>query len=552
MTLQRERKYLKVFQKVTKLTSMVLDHQQVMDTIVRSLPDLMVVDAATIRLLDAETGQFVMGAAHGLSAEYLSRISIDTDETMEMIRSGYPVAKNDVDLEVGCHDQELIQSEGVKSVLTLPIIFQDAIIGMLRLLTRDKRVFTADEISFSMALAEQVGIAISNSRMFTEMENQVDFMKEVQELSALVSSSLDLSAVLDTIVERLPRSLGCKGCTIRLLQSQSNQLELVASHGLSETYLRRGHVENEKNVEAALSGSPVSIFDVGQDDRIFYKKNMEEEGIKSLLSVPIKAGTDVIGVLRILSDVSHSFTSSEINFAVTAAEVGGVAIRNAKTYQQITLLFNQIEENERFLTDILNCIRPQLLVVDKEKHLVLVNKVLQEVMNRSENELLGCDYFDIWEDCECEEEDCPVSKVLATGKSATYSHKTMQNDKVRWCERTASPMLDLDGKVEYVIEVIRDITAKKQLEEEQLERVKLQGVVELAGTVAHEINSPLFAALGTAQLLEDDLDKQDLIDDVQTIVKNLKEIGVLTKKMTSMTGFESRDYVGEAKIVEIK
>ena len=552
MVLMQEQKYLKVFQKITKLTSMVLDHQQVMDTIVRTLPDLMAVDAATIRLLDAETGQFVMGAAHGLSVEYLSRISIDTDETMEMILSGYPVAKTDADKEVEHRDQELVQSEGVKSVLTLPILFQDSIIGMLRLLTRDNRVFTADEISFSMALAEQVGIAISNGRMFKEMENQVDFMKEVQEISTLVNSSLDLSDVLDTIVERLPHSLGCKGCTIRLLKPQTNQLELVASHGLSESYLMRGRVENEKNVEAALSGSPVSIYNVSRDDRIYYKENMEEEGIKSLLSVPIKAGKEVIGVLRILSEVPRCFSSSEMNFAVTAAEVGGVAILNAKTYQQITLLFNQIEENERFLTNILDCIRPQLLVVDKEKHLILANKILQEVMNLSEKDLLGIDYDDLWGDQERDAENCPVNRVLRTGEPAAFTHKVRQKDGTVWYERTASPMVGSDGDVEFVIEVIRDITAKRQLEEEQLERVKLQGVVELAGTVAHEINSPLFAALGTAQLLEEDLEKQESKDDVGTIVRNLKEIGVLTKKMTTMTGFESRDYVGDTKIVEIK
>ncbi|MBM9518935.1 GAF domain-containing protein [Desulforhopalus vacuolatus] len=552
MPLLQEQKYLKVLQKVTKLTSMVLDHQQVMDTIVCSLPDLMAVDAATIRLLDSETGQFVMGAAHGLSVEYLSRFRIDTEETIEMIRSGYPVARTDMDQKADYHDQELVQGEGVKSVLTLPIIFQDSIIGMLRLLTREKRIFTADEISFSMALGEQVGMAISNSRMFNEMDNQVNFMKEIQEISTLVNSSLDLSAILDTIAERLPRSLGCKGCTIRLVQTQTNQLDLVASHGLSETYLQRGHVENEKNVEAALSGSPVSIYNVSQDDRISYKKHMEREGIKSLLSVPIKARSEVIGVLRILSEKSHCFTSSEINFAVTAAEVGGLAIRNAKTYQQISLLCNQIEENEHFLTNILDCIRPKLLVVDRDKRLVLVNKVLQEEMGHFETELLGSSYDTLWQNQDCDIMECPISRVLRTEKSTAFTHKTIQNDKVNWCERTASPIRGPDGKIEYVIEVIRDITAQKQLEEEQLERVKLQGVVELAGTVAHEINSPLFAALGTAQFLEEDLKEQELIDDMGTIIRNLKEIRVLTGKMTSMTGFESRDYVGDTKIVKIK
>ncbi len=552
MTIIREQEYLRVYQKITRMISMVLDHQQVMDTIVNSLPGLLNVDAATIRLLDAETGKFVMGAANGLSEEYLSRYSIDTEETMEMILSGYPVSKTDVKLESSPEDREIIQSEGVNSILTLPILFQDSIIGILRLLTKDKRIFTADEISFSMALAEQVGIAISNGRMFLEMENQVDFMKEVQQLSTLVNSSLDLSEVLDTIVERLPDSLGCKGCTIRLLQANSNQLELVASHGLSERYLQRGRVENEMNVAAALSGSPVAIYDVGHDDRIMYKTAMEEEGIQSVLSVPIKAGSDVIGVIRILSDVPRCFSSSEINFAVTAAEVGGGAIRNARTYQQISLLFNQIEENERFLANILDCIRPQLLVVDTKKHLVLVNKVLQGEMGCTENELLGRGYHDLFQDQECDEKDCPINKVFATGQPASFTHTNERDDGVHWCERTASPMLGTDGEIEFVIEVIRDITAKKQLEEARLEQMKLQGVVELAGTVAHEINSPLFAALGTAQLLEEDLDEEDIIADVGTIVRNLKEIGKLTGKMTQMTGYESREYVGDTTIVEIR
>lgn len=547
-----ELKYLKVLQKVTKLISMVLDHQQVMDTIVRELPSLLDIDAATIRLLDPSTNTFVMGAAHGLSMEYLSRSQIDSDETMAMINSGYPVAKTDVDQDTDFSDQELVSREGIKSVLTLPILFQDSVIGILRLLTRHNRTFTSEEISFSMALAEQVGIAISNSRMFTEMENQIDFMKDVQEISTLVNSTLDLNSVLNIIVERLPRSMGCQAYTIRLLRPETNHLELVASHGISEEYLQRGDVEGERNIAMALSGEPVSIYDVSRDERVLYKDDMQKEGIKSLLAVPLKVKGEVIGIIRILSAIHHCFTRSEINFAVTIAEIGGTAIQNARTYQQITLLFNQVEESERFVADILNCIRPQLLVVDKNLRLVLANRVFLANMDKEEKELLGADYHSLWQGQACPAEKCPVEQVLATGQVASHEHQIIQEDGPHWIERTASPMLNEGGEVEYVIEVIRDITAKRQLEQEHLERVKLQGVVELAGTVAHEINSPLFAALGTAQLLEEELESKELVGEVQTIIRNLKNIGELTRKMTTMTGFESRDYVGETKIVSLR
>ena len=530
---------------------MVLDHQQVMDTVVRMLPEQLDVDACTIRLLDSSTNAFVLGAAHGLSKEYLSRMSIDTDETMEMIKSGFPVAKVDLDKDPGSDNQEAAAREGIKSILTLPILFQDSIIGIMRLLTKSNRVFNSVEISFSMALAEQVGLAISNSRMFKEMENQVDFMSEVQEISKLVSSTLDLDTVLQTIVERLPVSLHAKGCSIRLLNPQTNNLELVAANGLSETYLRRGEVEKEKNTVMVLSGEPVAIYDVAGDDRVRYKKQMSEEGIKSLLALPIKVRGEVIGVLRILIDEHHCFTSSEINFAVTVAEASGSAIQNARTYTKISLLFNQIEENERFLTDILDCIRPQLIVLDRNKHVVLANQVFLETMGKPEAEVLGMEYHDL---CPVEQGEnvCPTDTVLKEGRPISFTHSQDVDGEMHWIERTASPMLDGDGQVEYVIEVIRDITAKKQFADEQVERVKLQGVVDLAGTVAHEINSPLFAALGTAQLMQDDIEDEELIEDVQMIVRNLKSISELTKKMTTMTGFERKEYVGDTSIVEFK
>ena len=83
-------------------------------------------------------------------------------------------------------------------------------------------------------------------------------------------------------------------------------------------------------------------------------------------------------------------------------------------------------------------------------------------------------------------------------------------------------------------------------------RMKLEGVIEMAGTAAHNLNSPLFAALGTAQLLRDDLESAELLGELDTIIRNLQRMAQLTKEMTAATGFESRTYVGDTKIVDLK
>jgi nitrogen-specific signal transduction histidine kinase len=146
---------------------------------------------------------------------------------------------------------------------------------------------------------------------------------------------------------------------------------------------------------------------------------------------------------------------------------------------------------------------------------------------------------------------CPVDQVLLTGQMATIVQQVGEGDGMLWFERTATPMMSDTGELEFVIEIIRDLTAQRRLEAEQAERNKLEGVIEMAGTVAHEINSPLFAALGTAQLLEADLTNNEQVEDLRTIVRNLETIKELTVRMTGMTGYRNRDYVGETHIIAL-
>lgn len=549
---QKESDFLKVFQEVTRLISMVHDPQQVMDLVVMRLPELLEVDAATIRLLDSGTGTFVLGAACGVSDEYLSRSTIDSNEVMSALLKGLPIARTDIDLFCTHDSCSYISREGVKSAMSLPILFKGQVMGLLRLLTKDTRQFSEAEIALAMSLAEQVGIAISNGRLFQEMENQVNFFRELREISRLVNSTLDLDLILNTIVDKLPGIIGVKGCTIRLLHPATNRLELAAASGLSEEYLDRGSISREDSIFKVLKGEPVSIYDAPNDPRVDYHEAITKEGIKSILAIPISNEREIIGVLRLLSAEHHFFTEMETNFAVTVAEEGGNAIQKARTYRKITLLFNQIEEHERFLQTILDSLWMQLLVVDPDKRVIMVNKHFLETNDCTEAEALGRLYKSVSPWQTSESSPCPVSTVLDQRKPVTVLDQLESEGAPKWFERHLAPILDNEGEVSFVVEAVRDITDQKLLEQEKMERMKLQGVIEMAGTAAHELNSPLFAALGTAQLLRDDLPSREMVAEMDMIIRNMKNMSELTRKMTAVTGFETRDYVGETKIVSIK
>jgi signal transduction protein with GAF and PtsI domain len=274
---------------------MAHDPQEVMDMVVKKLPDLLEVDAATIRLLDEGTNTFVLGAAHGVSDEYLSRATIDSHEVMTELRQGHPTARTGLDIACDHDSCEYVRREGVKSAMSLPILYQEKVTGILRLLTRNARQFSNDEIAFAMSLSEQVGIAISRTRMYQELQNQLKFLEELRQISRLVNSTLDLDQVLTTIVDKLPSVMDVQGCTIRLLQPANNMLELVAASGLSEEYLGRGSISREDSIFKVMKGEPVAIYDAVKDPRVEYHEAIRHEGIKSILAIPIRNELEIIG-----------------------------------------------------------------------------------------------------------------------------------------------------------------------------------------------------------------------------------------------------------------
>jgi GAF domain-containing protein len=118
---------------------------------------------ATIRLIDDHEGKLELKAAYGLSQSYLERGPLDEELATYYVKEGEPVVIPDAKVDFHTIYHKEAETEGVSSVLAVPISVQDEIIGILRLLTGEVRYFSHADVNFAMAVAEQSGIAIQRA-----------------------------------------------------------------------------------------------------------------------------------------------------------------------------------------------------------------------------------------------------------------------------------------------------------------------------------------------------------------------------------------------------
>lgn len=330
--------------KVSRAFGTTLEMHDLLNLIVESAIETMDGKAACLFLHDEDKKSpfYFPLAQKGLSRNYLHE---EPQEALraaeEILKKGY-IAIHDATKDKRVHNHDIKKAEGVASILVVPVMVKDSLKGLLALYTSKPRRFSDYEIQFLTALAEQGGMAIEHTRLVEQIRknNQLFY-----DLAVNINSSLDIKEVMEILSTNVARAFGVKGVSIRLLDKDNRTLELVASYGLSRKYLDKGPIDAEKSIAEALEGKAVAVRDASKDRGVQYKKEKLEEGIASILCVPIKEKEDVIGVLRLYSDVPRDFTEDEIKLATIIAHQGGLAIQNASMYLRLKQDMKDMKED---------------------------------------------------------------------------------------------------------------------------------------------------------------------------------------------------------------
>lgn len=321
--------YFKTIANISRALGTTLERDKILHLIVQRAVETVEGKAACLFLLDEEKGIYSPVAQTGLSKNYVhASLKHVKKEIPVLLKKGY-IHYRDAAADPRVENRERKKAEGIASILVVPVMVKGQLIGTLCLYMDKVRDFSQEEVEFLTVLAEQGGMAIENARLVEKLrENTRLFL----DLAASITSSLDVKDIIQTLTNDVARAIGVKAATIRLLDEDNNTLKLVASYGLSEKYLSKGPISAEKSIAEALKGKPVVVKNASTDKGVQYKDATKEEGIVTILSVPIKSKEKVIGVLRLYSAVPREFTEDEIMLVTALAYQGGLAIQNASLY----------------------------------------------------------------------------------------------------------------------------------------------------------------------------------------------------------------------------
>jgi len=208
---------------------------------------------------------------------------------------------------------------------------------------RDGRVPELDTVRALEIFAAQAALAIENARLVDELQRRAETLALFNEVSRSVTAKLDLSEVLNIVVEMAPRLIECNRSSIFLLDPESGRYVPRAAYGLELTRITSLTFAPGEGLAGmvAKTGMPLAVDDVSQDPRFI--PGPEGIEIGSIVLAPLTVGSQVVGVLCLDRQEPHEFSASEVATLSVLADQVAVAVENARLFDQVRRFSQELE-----------------------------------------------------------------------------------------------------------------------------------------------------------------------------------------------------------------
>jgi len=348
--------------------------EEIVQVVERALRQLVEADAFFLTLIDWQACRRLYVLARGVPLERLAAVhpEIEGGLTGLAIRLGKPVHTGDYQEDPRRTKQEaLLLGEGkVRSVLAVPLTTGNEVIGAIVLLKRIPYYFSEYHIRVIATLAHQAALAIKNAQLYESKARQLRRMQALEEISARINSVLNVEEAFRFVAKHIRDVLGADRCAL-YLGTPEEGIKTALAHGLSEAYLRtvQGSIREGLGWQVWVTRMPVVIRDAQVDQpSITLREAARQEGIHTVLVMPLHHGGKVIGALTLYHNQVQEYSDEDLRLAQTFANHVAIAINNATLVADVRRRARETEAINRILTTISAILDPQELphyVVDE-------------------------------------------------------------------------------------------------------------------------------------------------------------------------------------------
>ncbi|HMF25467.1 MAG TPA: GAF domain-containing protein [Pseudolabrys sp.] len=231
---------------------------------------------------------------------------------------------------------------GVRTLLIVPMLKEDELIGAIAIFRREVRPFDEMHIELVTNFAAQAVIAIENTRLLNELRESLQQQTATSEVLNVISSSPGaLKPVFDAMLEKATQICGAKFGT--MFRFADGEFRAMAWLGTPASIIEQPHVvsENPHNLLTRIVSTkqPAHSSDLTKE-RAYIEGNaryvaLVESGARSLLVVPMLKNEELIGAIAIYWQEARSFTEKQMELISNFAAQAVIAIDNARLLSEL-------------------------------------------------------------------------------------------------------------------------------------------------------------------------------------------------------------------------
>lgn len=180
MIMEKHAMYYDMLVRVTNAISQCRDPEEVALITAESVKTAFKAKGCSVFLVDRDTRVMGLAASHGLSQEYLTKGPVRYMQEIGEVKDQVPIAIYDVQDDPRIQYPEAAKKEGISSLLGVPIISHDKVIGALRVYTSEPWEFSMQDITLVQAIAQICGMAMDMCRMYKGHKTSIEILKNLR------------------------------------------------------------------------------------------------------------------------------------------------------------------------------------------------------------------------------------------------------------------------------------------------------------------------------------------------------------------------------------